>query len=95
MLTNPPPSSGGILIADALGLLERVDRPGDPVALVEVIASTNRARDEEFLEGLRTEGYLERFLAKDALDNVATEVRSRLGNTTHLSMMDAEAAACR
>jgi gamma-glutamyltranspeptidase/glutathione hydrolase len=92
VLTNPPPSSGGILIADALGLLERVDRPGDPVALAEVIASTNRARDEEFLEGLRTEGYLERFLAKDALDNVATEVRSRLGNTTHLSVMDADGA---
>jgi gamma-glutamyltranspeptidase/glutathione hydrolase len=90
VLTNPPPSSGGILIADALGLLERVNRPGDAVALVEVIASTNRARDAEFVEGLRTEGYLERFLAKDALDNVATEVRSRLGNTTHLSTMDAD-----
>ena len=30
--------------------------------IAEVIASTNRARDEEFLEGLATEGYLERFL---------------------------------
>ena len=28
VLTNPPPSSGGILIADALELLERIDRPG-------------------------------------------------------------------
>ena len=55
-----------------------------------MIASTNRARDEEFHEGLRTEGYLERFLAKDALDNVATEVRGRLGSTTHISVMDAE-----
>src|SRR5262249_50242843 len=27
VLTNPPPSSGGILIADALGILERLDRP--------------------------------------------------------------------
>ena len=92
VLTNPPPSSGGILIADALGLLERLGDGADPVVLAETIASTNRARDEEFLEGLRTEGYLERFLAKDALDNVATEVRSRLGNTTHISVMDAEGA---
>jgi len=92
VLTNPPPSSGGILIADALGLLERLGRGADPVALAETIASTNRARDEEFLEGLRTEGYLERFLAKDALDTVATEVRSRLGNTTHISVMDADGA---
>ena len=58
--------------------------------IAEVIASTNRARDEEFLAGLGTEGYLERFLAKDALDGVATEVRSRLGNTTHISVLDAD-----
>jgi gamma-glutamyltranspeptidase / glutathione hydrolase len=90
VLTNPPPSSGGILIADALGILERIGRPHDPFVLAEVIASTNRARDEEFLTGLSTEGYLERFLAEDALDSVATEVRGRLGNTTHISSMDAD-----
>jgi gamma-glutamyltranspeptidase / glutathione hydrolase len=92
VLTNPPPSSGGILIADALGILERLDRPHDASVIAEVIASTNRARDAEFLEGLATEGYLEQFLAKDALDSVATEVRSRLGNTTHISVMDADGA---
>ena len=92
VLTNPPPSSGGILIADALGILERLERPHGPDVIAEVIASTNRARDEEFLAGLGQEGYLERFLRKDALDNVATEVRSRLGNTTHISVMDAEGA---
>ena len=62
VLTNPPPSSGGILIADALGILERLDEPTDADVIAEVIASTNRARDEEFLEGLATEGYLEQFL---------------------------------
>jgi gamma-glutamyltranspeptidase / glutathione hydrolase len=106
VLTNPPPSSGGILIADALGILERLEIQHDAYVIAEVIASTNRARDEEFLEGLATEGYLERFLAKDALDHVATDVRSRLerpeapgsagcaglGNTTHLAVMDAEGA---
>jgi gamma-glutamyltranspeptidase / glutathione hydrolase len=90
VLTNPPPSSGGILIADALGILERLERPHGPDVIAEVIASTNRARDEEFLAGLNQEGYLERFLRKDALDNVATEVRSRLGNTTHIAVLDAE-----
>ena len=92
VLTNPPPSSGGILIADALELLERIDRPGDTRALAEVIASTNRARDEEFLAGLSSDGYARRFLASDALDEVAGEVASRLGSTTHVSVMDAEGA---
>jgi gamma-glutamyltranspeptidase / glutathione hydrolase len=106
VLTNPPPSSGGILIADALGILERLEEPHDPFVIAEVIASTNRARDAEFLEGLATEGYLERFLAKEALDSVATEVRERMGkpqapgsagcermgNTTHIAVLDAEGA---
>jgi gamma-glutamyltranspeptidase / glutathione hydrolase len=92
VLTNPPPSSGGILIADALGILQRLERLIDADVVAEVIASTNRARDEEFLEGLATEGYLEQFLAKEALDSVAIDVRSRLGNTTHISVMDAEGA---
>jgi gamma-glutamyltranspeptidase/glutathione hydrolase len=90
VLTNPPPSSGGILIADALGILERLGEPHDAYVVAEVIESTNRARDEDFLQGLATEGFLEQFLAKQALDTVATEVRSRLGNTTHISVMDAE-----
>jgi gamma-glutamyltranspeptidase / glutathione hydrolase len=90
VLTNPPPSSGGILIADALGILERLEEPHTPDVVAEVLASTNRARDESFVEGLATEGYLEQFLAKEALDSVATEVRSRLGNTTHLSVLDAD-----
>ena len=90
VLTNPPPSSGGILIADALELLERIDRPGDTHAVAEVIASTNRARDEEFLKGLSSEDYAERFLAEDALDAVASEIASRMGSTTHISVMDAD-----
>ncbi len=92
VLTNPPPSSGGILIADALELLDRIDRPGDLRALAEVIASTNRARDEEFLAGLERQDYVDSFLAPAALDEVAAEITSRLGSTTHISVMDGEGA---
>ncbi|MBN1530350.1 MAG: gamma-glutamyltransferase [Thermoleophilaceae bacterium] len=92
VLTNPPPSSGGILVADALGILERLERPHGAAVVAEVIASTNRARDADFLEGLGSDGYLERFLAEEALDSVATEVRSRLGSTTHIAVMDADGA---
>jgi gamma-glutamyltranspeptidase/glutathione hydrolase len=90
ILTNPPPSSGGILIAYSLDLLERVDRPGDLRALVEVMEETNNARTGDFATALHTEGYLERFLAKDAVESVAGELHSRLGSTTHISVMDAD-----
>jgi gamma-glutamyltranspeptidase/glutathione hydrolase len=90
ILTNPPPSSGGLLIAYSLDLLERVDRPGDLRALVEVMDETNKARTDDFTTALHTEGYLERFLAKDALESVAGQVESRLGSTTHISAMDAD-----
>jgi gamma-glutamyltranspeptidase/glutathione hydrolase len=90
ILTNPPPSSGGILIAYSLDLLERVGRPGDLRALVEVMDETNNARTDDFATALHTQGYLERFLAKDALESVAGEVESRLGSTTHIAVMDAD-----
>ena len=90
ILTNPPPSSGGILIAYALDLLERLGRPGDLRALVEVMEEANTARTEDFATALHSEGYLERFLAKDALESAARQLHSRLGSTTHISVMDAK-----
>jgi gamma-glutamyltranspeptidase/glutathione hydrolase len=90
ILTNPPPSSGGILIAYSLDLLERVGKPGDLRALIEVMDETNKARTGDFTTALHTEGYLERFMAKDALESVAGRVESRLGSTTHISAMDAD-----
>ena len=96
VLTNPPPSSGGILIAYALDLLERARAArATRRALVEVMDATNRARTQEFLEGLGSEGYLERFLAEDALESAAHEVRARLGSTTHISVMDADGGCAR
>jgi gamma-glutamyltranspeptidase/glutathione hydrolase len=51
VLTNPPPSSGGILIAYALGHLERRERSG-PEQLVAAMDAANRVRDEAFAEAL-------------------------------------------
>ena len=86
ILTNPPPSSGGILIAYSLGLLERAGRPADVRMIVDVMDEANRARTDEFVRGLHSEGYLERFLAKEALEKAA----SRLGSTTHIAVLDDE-----
>jgi gamma-glutamyltranspeptidase/glutathione hydrolase len=90
LMTNPPPSSGGILIADALAILERLGGEPDLPVLAEVIASTNRARDEDFLAGLSEPGFLERFLDAVKIGRVAEEVRSRLGSTTHISVIDGD-----
>ena len=81
VLTNPPPSSGGILIAFSLALLERRGR-SRLEDVVEVMRAANEARDEEFSAGLREEGYLDRFLDPGRLD--------RLGSTTHLVAVDAD-----
>ena len=52
VLTNPPPSAGGILIARALASLDGRGAAPDAAALVEVMAATQRERTPEFLEGL-------------------------------------------
>ncbi len=88
VLTNPPPSSGGILISYSLNLLERLGRPSDLRALVEVMDRTNRSRSEDFARGLHREGYLESFLAHEELEKHASDIGSRLGSTTHVAVLD-------
>ena len=60
VFTNPPPSAGGILLALALGRLNRT--PGGPPSLQAIVAAMEEAQDErtpEFLEGLAEEGFAE------------------------------------
>jgi gamma-glutamyltranspeptidase/glutathione hydrolase len=74
VLTNPPPSSGGILIAYSLGVLERL---GDRSGVGEIVAATeaaNERRTDDFHIGLHDPGYVEGFLATD-LDAVAARIR--------------------
>jgi gamma-glutamyltranspeptidase / glutathione hydrolase len=82
VLTNPPPSAGGILLAYALALLDRQAPPPTLEALVEVMEAAQGERTPEFMEGLVAEGFLEHFL------------HSRLGSTTHISVLDFEGRAC-
>jgi len=82
VLTNPPPSAGGTLLAYALALLERTSGPPDAVALVAAMERAQAERTPEFLSGLAEPGFLERFMA------------SRLGSTTHISVIDGDGWAC-
>jgi gamma-glutamyltranspeptidase/glutathione hydrolase len=82
ILTNPPPSAGGTLLAYALALLDR--GPGPPAlrSVIDAMAAAQSERTPEFVEGLDSDGFLERFLS------------TRLGSTTHISVIDADGFAC-
>jgi gamma-glutamyltranspeptidase / glutathione hydrolase len=88
VLTNPPPSAGGILIARALALLDddsKPDRPAPDVAtVVQTMERTQAERTPEFLDGLDDPSFVERFLARS----------SSLGSTTHVAVLDQEGWAC-
>jgi gamma-glutamyltranspeptidase/glutathione hydrolase len=86
VLTNPPPSAGGILIARALALLDGVQGPPDPERIVEVMERTQSERTPEFLEGLDDPQFVERF--------IRTHLKAPLGSTTHLAVIDREGWAC-
>jgi gamma-glutamyltranspeptidase / glutathione hydrolase len=82
VLTNPPPSAGGTLLAYSLALLDRQSSPPSLRAVVEAMEAAQSERTPEFLEGLGEEGFLERFIS------------SKLGSTTHISVLDAHGHAC-
>jgi gamma-glutamyltranspeptidase / glutathione hydrolase len=82
VLTNPPPSAGGILLAYALALLARTAGPPAAADLVAAMEAAQSERTAAFMAGLAQPGFLERFL------------RSRLGATTHVSVLDTKGWAC-
>jgi gamma-glutamyltranspeptidase/glutathione hydrolase len=87
VLTNPPPSSGGILIAYCLGLLERLGESSGPEQLVAAMGAANAARGEAFAEALYGDGLESSMLEAAALDATAGDL---LGSTTHISVLDGD-----
>jgi gamma-glutamyltranspeptidase / glutathione hydrolase len=95
VLTNPPASAGGILLAHALALLDAT--PGRPSVerIVEVMESVQSARTSEFMAGLSEPGFAERFLAGHAGNGAETGgAVGPLGSTTHISVIDGDGWAC-
>jgi gamma-glutamyltranspeptidase/glutathione hydrolase len=92
ILTTPPPSAGGVLLALALGRLAPAGREGtgrggirtppDAAALVAAMADADAERTAAFEAGLVREGFADELLAL------------RLGSTTHLSVMDGDGLSC-
>jgi gamma-glutamyltranspeptidase / glutathione hydrolase len=82
ILTNPPPSAGGILLAYSLGLLDRGPSPPTVRGTVDAMAAAQAERGADFTEGLADPGFLQSFMS------------SRLGSTTHISVIDSDGMAC-
>jgi gamma-glutamyltranspeptidase/glutathione hydrolase len=83
VLTNPPPAAGGTLLALAMARLDATtDGPPSAPEIVDVMEEVQAQRTSDFLEGLPEPGFADRFLA------------SRLGSTTHISVIDGEGRAC-
>ena len=104
-VSNPPPSAGGLLIAFALRVLDRLGsraRPGSAAAiatLAEVMREATTARGGTFTRELYRGGLSERLLADERIDEAAESARrssraavvERAGvpSTTHISAVDA------
>lgn len=89
LLTNPPPSFGGSLIALSLRLLEARDVAklgfGSPAHLALLVAVM------EEVDRRRAEGYLSPAdLSGSGLNESMERVRTASGGTTHVSVCDAE-----
>lgn len=82
VLTNPPPSAGGTLLAYSLGLLDREPSPPTLDAVIAAMEAAQEERTLEFVVGLSDEGFGACFLS------------SRLGATTHISVLDSHGRAC-
>ena len=98
LLTNPPPSSGGILIAYALKLLENYSLCERDFAsrdhlelLTNVMALTNKVRQQSYDKYLYQQNIIQEFLSHKNLGNSHHQLKQTInkwGSTTHISVID-------
>lgn len=100
VITNPPPSSGGLLVADSLVHLSQFEQV-TAREVIHAIDFANRGRDHEFVEGLKRDGFWNEFLASGSIWLTGEHRRrgghagggDRLGSTTHVSVLDSDGLA--
>ena len=103
-VSNPPPSSGGILIGYGLSLFDRLGANGGPgsaeamSALVEVMSEQQRAREGSFASDLYRGGLARRLYSNDQVGAALARIEQRESHgprepagapgTTHISVVD-------
>lgn len=101
ILTNPPPSSGGVLISFALKMLENRDfgKYGSRKHIEKLIESmkvTSDFRKENINEHIHVKGLEEILKDESVMSKFKDSMSKRVnlwGNTTHISVMDSEGNA--
>ena len=107
VISNPPPSSGGVLVAYGLALLERLPDTtagsADAIAdLAGVMREQARVRSKGFERGLRRGGLARHLLARETVDGSVERIRAGAAGvcepgpasgTTHVSVVDADGNA--
>ena len=103
--SNPPPSTGGVLIGYGLRVYDLLGPGGPPgsagavARLAEVMREQARARDDRFFRDLYRGGLAKRLLSSDSVDAAAARVRSGMPpreepaaarGTTHISVVDGD-----
>src|SRR5512134_1976816 len=108
-VSNPPPSSGGLLIAFALRVLDRLGSlapagsPDGVAVLVEAMREAGKLRGPGFVGELYRGGAARRLLAADRVDAAVAAAQGArrvpaaepagVPSTTHISVVDAEGSA--
>jgi gamma-glutamyltranspeptidase/glutathione hydrolase len=103
LLTNPPPSSGGTLIAFALKLLSKVDLANTEWGtashlefLAKVMQLTNEARKDGYDDNLYKAEIADIFLSDEHIvqyEQALNRTVNKWGSTTHISVVDGEGNA--
>ncbi len=96
VLTTPPSSAGGALLAVALHALAREEQRPDAAALLRAMDSAQAVRTPAFAEQLVGDDFAHRLLAAASDGDGALEelLARQPGSTTHLSVLDRDGLAC-